>query len=65
MYAKTTIGIGNLATYTVPCADTPSTTYNEIGLGNNKQHVKMTITAGAGVHWGLSVGWRPGYQNPS
>lgn len=62
---KTTIRIGNVATYAIPCAATPSTTYNEIGLGSTKRHVRITITAGAGVHWGLSVGWRPGYQKPS
>ncbi|MGW1801697.1 hypothetical protein ACWCQN_38715 [Streptomyces sp. NPDC001984] len=62
---KTTIVIGKLATYTIPCAATPSTTYNEIGLGSSKQHVKITVTASAGIHWGLSVGWRPEYQHPS
>ncbi|GGN34045.1 hypothetical protein [Streptomyces fuscichromogenes] len=61
---KTTIVIGKLATYTVPCAATPATTYNEIGLGSSKKDVKITITASAGVHWGLSVGWRPEYQPP-
>lgn len=62
---KTSINIGKLATYTIPCTATPSTTYNEIGLGSNKKHVKITITASAGVRWGLSVGWRPGNQHPS
>ncbi|MFC4508604.1 MULTISPECIES: hypothetical protein [Streptomyces] len=62
---KTIIAIGKLATYTVPCATTPSTTYNEIGLGSTKQHVKITDTASAGIHWGLSVGWRPEHQQPS
>ncbi|WP_158778756.1 hypothetical protein [Streptomyces cellulosae] len=62
---KTTIVVGNLATYTIPCAAMPSTTYNEIRLGSNKKHVKITVTASAGVHWGLSVGWRPGNQHPS
>lgn len=56
---KTIVGIGKLSTYTIRCAATPSTTYNEIGLGSSKQHVKITVTATAGVHWGLSVGWRP------
>ncbi|MER7483938.1 hypothetical protein ABTX60_40935 [Streptomyces sp. NPDC126510] len=62
---KTTVVIGKLATYTIPCAATPTTTYNEIGLGSSKQHVKITVMAGAGIHWGLSVGWRPGYQRPT
>ncbi|MGW3312098.1 hypothetical protein ACWDG9_36575 [Streptomyces sp. NPDC001073] len=62
---KTTIAIGKLATYTIPCAATPSTTYNEIGLGSSKQQVKITVTASPEVHWGLSVGWRPGFQRPS
>ncbi len=61
----TTIVIGKLATYTIPCAATPSTTYNEIGLGSSKQQVKITVTATPGVHWGLSVGWRSGFQRPS
>ncbi|MFF3966410.1 hypothetical protein ACFYZI_33265 [Streptomyces griseorubiginosus] len=62
---RTTIVIGKLATYTVPCTAAPSTTYNEIGLGSSKQDVTITVTASTGVHWGLSVGWRPGYQRPS
>ncbi|MFG2785877.1 hypothetical protein ACGFY7_49700 [Streptomyces prunicolor] len=62
---KATIAIGKLATYTIPCAATPSTTYNEIGLGSSKQQVKITVTASPGVHWGLSVGWRSGFQRPS
>ncbi|SEE26023.1 hypothetical protein SAMN05216489_06009 [Streptomyces sp. 3213] len=62
---KTTIVIGKLATYTIPCAATPSTTYNEIGLGSSRQQVKVTVTASPGVHWGLSVGWRSGFQRPS
>ncbi|MFI9830797.1 hypothetical protein ACIHIX_24265 [Streptomyces sp. NPDC051913] len=62
---KTVITIGELATYTISCGATPSTTYNEIGLGSSKQHVKITVTASAGIRWGLSVGWRPGYQRPS
>ncbi|MFJ3416103.1 hypothetical protein ACIPN8_07125 [Streptomyces sp. NPDC086082] len=62
---ETTIAIGKLATYTIPCAGTPSTTYNEIGLGSSKQQVKITVTASPGVHWGLSVGWRSGFQRPS
>ena len=62
---KTTIAIGKLATYTIPCAATPSTTYNEIGLGSSKQQVKITVTASPEVHWGLSVGWRSGFQRPS
>jgi len=62
---KTTVVIGKLATYTTPCAAAPSTTYNEIGLGSSRQHVKITVEASAGIHWGLSVGWRPGYQRPS
>ncbi|WP_329557383.1 hypothetical protein [Streptomyces sp. NBC_00696] len=62
---KTTIAIGKLAIYTIPCAATPSTTYNEIGLGSSKQQVKITVTASPGVHWGLSVGWRSGFQRPS
>ncbi|MFJ8143080.1 hypothetical protein [Streptomyces sp. NPDC096013] len=62
---KTTIVIGKLTTYTIPCATEPSTTYNEIGLGSSKKHVKITVTASAGIHWGLSVGWRPGIENPS
>lgn len=62
---KTVIVIGKLATYTIPCATTPATTYNEIGLGSSKQHVKITVMASGGIHWGLSVGWRPGYQRPS
>ncbi|MDT0482621.1 hypothetical protein [Streptomyces doebereineriae] len=62
---KTIIMVGKLTTYTIPCTTTPSTTYNEIGLGSSKQHVLITVTAGAGIHWGLSVGWRPGHERPS
>ena len=62
---KTTIGIGELATYTIPCTTTPATTYNEIGLGSSKQHIHITVTASGGIHWGLSVGWRPGRERPS
>ncbi|MGW1214154.1 hypothetical protein ACWD5F_31480 [Streptomyces sp. NPDC002499] len=62
---KTTMVIGKLATYTIPCTATSSTTYNEIGLGSSRQQVAISVTASAGIHWGLSVGWRPGYRNPS
>jgi hypothetical protein len=62
---KTTIVIGKLATYTIPCTTVPATTYNEIGLGSSKKDVKITVSASSGVHWGLSVGWRPGNQHPS
>jgi hypothetical protein len=62
---KTTIMVGQLATYTIPCTTTPATTYNEIGLGSSKQHIPITVTASAGIHWGLSVGWRPGHERPS
>jgi hypothetical protein len=62
---KTTIGIGGLATYTIPCATTSTATYNEIGLGSSSHDVLVTVTAGAGIHWGLSVGWRPGVEHPS
>ncbi|MET9457497.1 hypothetical protein ABZY05_20820 [Streptomyces canus] len=62
---KTTIGIGKLTTYDIPCATAPETTYNEIGLGSSKHNVKITVTASAGIHWGLSVGWRPGHERPS
>jgi hypothetical protein len=62
---KTTIGIGKLATYTIPCATTSTATYNEIGLGSSRHDVHVTVTAGAGIHWGLSVGWRPGVEHPS
>ncbi|MFF6991985.1 hypothetical protein [Streptomyces sp. NPDC010273] len=62
---KTTIVIGKLASYTIPCAATPSTTYNEIGLGSSRHQVDITVTARPGVHWGLSVGWRPGFRRPS
>lgn len=61
---KTVISIGQLATYTVPCTTTPATTYNEIGLSSSKQNIDTTVTASAGVHWGLSVGWRPGTHPP-
>jgi hypothetical protein len=61
---KTIIMVGKLTTYTIPCTTTPSTTYNEIGLDSSKQHVLITITASAGIHWGLSVGWRPGHERP-
>jgi hypothetical protein len=60
----TKIVVGELSTYTIPCEATPSTTYNEIGLGSGKKHVKITVTASAGIHWGLSVGWRSEYQPP-
>ncbi|MFF0017891.1 hypothetical protein [Streptomyces sp. NPDC005374] len=60
---KTVITIGKLATYTVPCTTTPATTYNEIGLSSSKQNIDITVTAGSGVHWGLSVGWRPGMDS--
>lgn len=62
---KTTIVIGKLASYTMPCAAAPSTTYNEIGLGSSRRQVKITVTASPGVHWALSVGWRPGFRRPS
>ncbi|MFF0097186.1 hypothetical protein ACFYSF_45805 [Streptomyces canus] len=62
---KTIIMVGKLTTYTIPCTTTPSMTYNEIGLGSSKQHVLITVTASAGIHWGLSVGWRPGHERPS
>ncbi|MFE1834100.1 hypothetical protein [Streptomyces sviceus] len=62
---KTVIVVGKLATYTIPCTTTPATSYNEIGLGSSKQHVPITVTASAGIHWGLSVGWRPGHERPS
>ncbi|WP_433920721.1 hypothetical protein OIE50_50310 [Streptomyces canus] len=62
---KTIIMVGKLTTYTIPCTTTPSTTYNEIGLGSSRQHVLITVTASAGIHWGLSVGWRPGHERPS
>lgn len=62
---KTTMVIGKLATYTIPCTTAPSTTYNEIALDSSRKDVKITVTAGVGVHWGLSVGWRPGNQHPS
>jgi hypothetical protein len=61
---KTIIMVGKLTTYTIPCTTTPSTTYNEIGLGSSKQHVPITVTASAGIHWGLSVGWRAGHKPP-
>ncbi|MEU0206568.1 hypothetical protein [Streptomyces canus] len=62
---KTTIGIGKLGTYGILCETAPGTTYNEIGLGSSKHNVKITVTASAGIHWGLSVGWRPGHERPS
>ncbi|MGX1471395.1 UNVERIFIED_CONTAM: hypothetical protein RKD50_000203 [Streptomyces canus] len=61
---KTIIMVGKLTTYTIPCTTTPTTTYNEIGLGSSKQHVPIAVTASAGNHWGLSVGWRPGHERP-
>lgn len=62
---KTTISIGELSTYDIPCATAPETTYNAIGLGSSRHNVKITVTASAGIHWGLSVGWRPGHERPS
>ncbi|WP_405512752.1 hypothetical protein [Streptomyces canus] len=61
---KTTIGIGQLVTYNIPCETAPESTYNEIGLGSTKHNVKITVTASPGIHWGLSVGWRPGHERP-
>ncbi|MFF7547163.1 hypothetical protein ACFZCU_26535 [Streptomyces canus] len=61
---KTTISIGQLSTYDIPCATAPGTTYNEIGLGSSKRNVEITVTASPGIHWGLSVGWRPGHERP-
>jgi hypothetical protein len=61
---KTVIVVGKLATYTIPCTTTPATTYHEIGLGSSKQHVPITVTASAGIHWGLSVGWRAEHKPP-
>lgn len=48
---KSVIVVGKLATYTIPCTTTPTTSYNEIGLGSSKQHVPLTVTASAGIHW--------------
>ncbi|MFJ6088268.1 hypothetical protein ACIQI8_43630 [Streptomyces sp. NPDC092369] len=60
----TKIVVGGLSTYTIPCEAAPSETYNEIGLRSARKHVKIVVTAGTGIHWGLSVGWRSEYQTP-
>ncbi|MEU9452013.1 hypothetical protein [Streptomyces sp. NPDC048277] len=56
---RTVIAIGKSATYTIPCEATPSSTYNEIRLSSSERNVTITVTADTGIHWGLSVGWRP------
>ncbi|MFF1301571.1 hypothetical protein [Streptomyces sp. NPDC058307] len=62
---KAKISIGKLVTYTVLCATTSTTTYNEMVLDGTSQDVHVTVTVGAGIHWGLSVGWRPGVEHPA
>ncbi|MFJ3671172.1 hypothetical protein ACIPSE_32395 [Streptomyces sp. NPDC090106] len=62
---RTVIAIGDLATYTILCGATPSATYNEISVDSSKRHIEVVVTAGAGIRWGLSVGWRPRGQSPS